>query len=74
VAGEQKQDDETRHRLFLLATALVARGMKPAEAYAMAVHYIHGPGRGRNWIAALAEYEAANKMPAGEADESASSD
>jgi hypothetical protein len=75
VAGEPKQDDEARHRLFLLATALIARGMKPAEAYSTAIHYIHGAGRGRTWIAALAEYEAANKMPQdAEPDGSAPSD
>jgi hypothetical protein len=44
-----------RKRLFLLATALVARGMKPEEAYKTALHYIEGEGRGRTWISALAE-------------------
>jgi hypothetical protein len=47
-----------RHRLFLLATALVARGMRPDQAYKTALHYIEGPGRGRTWMSALAEEDA----------------
>jgi hypothetical protein len=47
-----------RHRLFLLATALVARGMKPDQAYKIALYYIQGPGRGRTWMNALAEEDA----------------
>jgi hypothetical protein len=48
-----------RHRLFLLSTALVARGMEPAEAYRRALRYVEGDGRGRTWIQVLAECEAA---------------
>ena len=47
-----------RRRLFLLATALVKRGMDPKSAYNTALYYIDGPGRGRTWVRALAECEA----------------
>jgi hypothetical protein len=46
-----------RRRLFLVATSLVARGMKPDEAYKTALYYTEGPGRGRTWISALAEQD-----------------
>jgi hypothetical protein len=48
----------SRRRLFLLATAFVARGMPPEEAYAAARYYVDGSGRGQTWISALAEHEA----------------
>ena len=64
MADEPKQGDAARHRLFLLATALVARGMEPGEAYATALRYIQGSGRGRTWISVLAECESAeNRTP-----------
>jgi hypothetical protein len=44
--------------LFLLATALVTRGMKPDKAYKTALYYTEGPGRGRTWINALAEQDS----------------
>jgi hypothetical protein len=49
-----------RRRLFLLATAFVARGMEPDEAYNEAVYYVDGPGRGRTWISALATHDPPN--------------
>ena len=47
-----------RRRLFLIATALVARGMEPYDAYKTALYYAEGTGRGRTWIRALAEVDA----------------
>jgi len=47
-----------RRRLFLIATALVARGMEPHDAYKTALYYAEGAGRGRTWIRALAEIDA----------------
>ena len=44
-----------QHRLLLLETALTTRGLNPDEAHEAALRYVHGPGRGRNWISALAE-------------------
>jgi hypothetical protein len=46
-----------RRRLFLLGTALVARGMEPDEAFRTALHYIEGPGSGQNWMSALSEVD-----------------
>jgi hypothetical protein len=54
----ERGSDPARRRLFLLATAFVARGMPPEEAYAAARYYVEGSGRGRTWISALAEHEA----------------
>ena len=48
---------EPKRRLFMLAAALVARGVAPEEAYDKALHYTQGAGRGRNWINALAEHD-----------------
>jgi len=50
--------DPPRRRLFLLATALVTRGLEPNEAYIRAFDYVYGRGRGRTWISALAELDA----------------
>jgi hypothetical protein len=47
--------DPARHRLFLLATAFVTRGLGAQEAYTTAFYYVHGPGRGQTWIRALSE-------------------
>ena len=44
-----------QHRLLLLETAFTTRGLNPDEAHEAALRYVHGPGRGRNWITALAE-------------------
>jgi hypothetical protein len=49
-----------RRRMFLLGTALVARGMRPDEAYKTALAYIEGPGRGRTWMSVLAEQDRRN--------------
>ena len=46
-----------RRRLFLIATALVARAMEPDDAYKTALYYAEGAGRGRTWISALAEVD-----------------
>jgi hypothetical protein len=51
-----------QRRLFLLATALVVRGMEPNEAYIAAFYYVFGPGRGRNWLSALAEQEPTQQV------------
>src|SRR5215216_2407385 len=50
--------DPTRCSLFLVATAFVARGLEPNEAYTTAFYYVYGPGRGRTWISAVAEQDA----------------
>jgi len=57
MAANTSQCREARRRLLLLATAFVARGMEPKDAYAQALYYIEGPGRGLNWISALAQQE-----------------
>jgi hypothetical protein len=49
--------DPARRRLFLLATALVTRGVQPEEAYIMAFNYVYGRGHGQTWISALAELD-----------------
>ena len=41
-----------------MATAFVARGLEPNEAYTTAFYYVYGPGRGRTCISALAEQDA----------------
>jgi hypothetical protein len=51
------QSDPKRRRLFLLATALVARGMDAGRAYETSLHYVTGTGCGRTWISALAELD-----------------
>jgi hypothetical protein len=61
LKGSRRQkhaSDPARRRLFLLATAFVARGMPPEEAYAAARYYVEGSGRGRTWISALAEHKS----------------
>jgi hypothetical protein len=50
-----------QRRLCLLGTALVTRGMKPDEAYKIALYYIEGPGRGLTWITALNEQNGSEK-------------
>jgi hypothetical protein len=47
-----------RHRLFILATALIARGMTPDQAYKTALHYTTGAGRGQTWISALKDEDS----------------
>jgi hypothetical protein len=51
--------DPARHRLFLLATAFVTRGLGAQEAYTTAFYYVYGPGRGQTWIRALTEEDKA---------------
>jgi hypothetical protein len=51
----------TNGRKGLLGTALVTRGMKPDEAYKIALYYIEGPGRGLTWITALNEQYGSEK-------------
>jgi hypothetical protein len=51
------RNPEKRHRLFFLATSLAMRGMEPEDAYEAALFYVDGPGRGRTWVSALAEYD-----------------
>jgi len=50
-------ENATQHRLALLAAAFTGRGMQPDEAHKKALYYVQGPGRGRTWIRALAEYD-----------------
>jgi hypothetical protein len=58
AADRATRDPVTRHRLFFLATAFAMRGMNPEDAYRSALYYVDGPGRGQNWIAALAEHDS----------------
>jgi hypothetical protein len=44
-----------RRRLFMVASALITRGMDPGEAYKTALYYTEGPGRTQPWVHALAE-------------------
>ena len=46
-----------RRRLFMVASALITRGMDPDQAYKTALYYAEGPGRGQPWINALTEAE-----------------
>ena len=46
-----------RRRLFMVATALITRGMDPDQAYQTALYYTEGPGRAQPWINALSEAE-----------------
>jgi hypothetical protein len=62
-----------QRRLFLLATGLITRGMKPEDAYRTALYYIEGPGRGRTWISALAEHDDRGRRPIDPEDRDAAS-
>jgi hypothetical protein len=53
-----------QHRLFLLGTAFMARGMNAEDAYSKALYYTEGPGRGQTWISALAEQDRETQVAA----------
>jgi hypothetical protein len=50
-------DRALQHRLFLLGTAFMARGLDPKDAYTKALYYTTGPGRGQNWMSVLSEQD-----------------
>ena len=57
-----RREPEARRRLFFLATSFAMRGMKPKEAYATALYYVEGPGRGTTWAAAPRQGERGLKV------------
>jgi hypothetical protein len=62
--GQQRGNSNEQHRLFLLGTAFMARGMRAEDAYNKALYYTKGPGRGQNWISALADQDRETHMAA----------